>query len=158
MPDLPVYKACSGTLLNGNANRGFHYNGCIRFPPSCRFNRPLGEYVKKNASCFRRYGISRIDVEAANRTLSHLADYATKTVKRSLVSIDEIYVLPLSGSEMRRNTRPITPYEKAIKDLEASANYSRELAEAIYTWGKCNTERNGPSVSSPTKLSPGTTR
>jgi hypothetical protein len=132
IPDLPVYKTSGGTLLYGNANRGLHYNGPILIPPSCRFKRPLKEYVDENALHFRRHGIARVDVQMADHTLEHLADYATKTVKRGLVSLDDIYVLPLSGSEMRGDSRLLTPDEKAIKDIESSTNCSPELAEDIF--------------------------
>jgi hypothetical protein len=142
MPDLPVHKASGGALLYGNANGGYHYNGPFLISPSSRFKRPLDEYARENSSCFRRRGIARIDVRPANRTLEHLADYATKTVKRGLVSLDDIYVLPLSGSEMRRDAKPLTPHEKAIKDIEASANFSPEFAEAIY-----RSSRQSPSLS-----------
>jgi hypothetical protein len=138
IPDLPTYKATGGALLYGNANGGCHYNGFIRIPASCRFKRPLEEYVIENVFRFRRQGIARINVQPANRTLEHLADYATKTVKRGLASLDDIYALPLSASEMRRDISLLTPHEKTIKDIESSTNCSRESAEELYRFPKSN--------------------
>jgi hypothetical protein len=131
-PDLPVYKATGGALLHGNANGGFHYNGLIRIPASCRLKQPLNEYVEANTLNFRRRRIAKVHVVPATSTLEHLADYAAKTVKRSLASLDDIYVLPLSAAEMRREGEQLTPYERAIRDIQSTTNASPQLAEELY--------------------------
>ena len=134
-PDLPTHKQTGGSLLYGNANGGFHYNGAMRIPPSVRLRGSFQGFVEENALNYRRQGF-RVDVQAVDRSPERLADYATKTVKRGLASLDDIYVLPLSGSEMRRERLKLTPYEKAIKDIQSSGNCSREFAEAIYRSSK----------------------
>jgi hypothetical protein len=135
-PDLPTYKSTGGALLYGNANGGCHYNGAIRIPLSSRLEDSLADHVEKNRAHHRRHRIAKIDVREIDHARDRLADYATKTVKRGLASLDDIYVLPLSGSEMRRERVKLTPYEKALKDIESSANCSREVAEEIYRSSK----------------------
>jgi hypothetical protein len=130
-PDLPTYKQTGGSLLYGNANGGFHYNGAITIPPSSRLRGGFQGFVEGHALNYRRHGF-RVDVRAVDRSPQRLADYATKTVKRGLVSQDDIYLLPISGAEMRRERLKLTPYEKAIKDIQSSTNCSRESAEELY--------------------------
>jgi hypothetical protein len=130
-PDLPTYKQTGGSLLYGNANGGVHYNGAIRIPLSSRLRGSLQDYVEKNALDWRREGF-RVNVQTVSRSPERLADYATKTVKRGLASPDDIFLLPLSGAEIRRERLKLTPYEKAIKDIESSTNCSRESAEETY--------------------------
>jgi hypothetical protein len=134
-PDLPTYKATGGSLLYGNANGGFHYNGAIRIPSLSRLRGSFQGFVEENALDYRRQGF-RVHVQTVSRSPERLADYATKTVKRGLASQDDIYVLPLSGAEMRRERLKLTPYEKAIKDIQSSTNCSRESAEEIYRSSK----------------------
>jgi hypothetical protein len=134
-PDLPTCKTTGGSLLYGNANGGFHYNGAIRIPPSSRLQGSFQGFVEENVPNYRRQGFG-VDFRAVDRSPERLADYATKTVKRGLASLDDIYVLPLSGSEMRRERMKLTPYEKAIKDIQSSRNCSREFAEEIHRSSK----------------------
>ena len=132
---VTTYKQTGGGLLYGNANGGFHYNGVIRIPLSSRLRGSFQGFVEENALDYRRQGF-RVDFRVVDRSPERLADYATKTVKRGLASLDDIYVLPLSGAEMRRERLKLTPYERAIKDIQSSANCSREFAEEIYRSSK----------------------
>jgi hypothetical protein len=135
-PDLPAYKRTGGALLSGNANDGFHYNGAIRIPQTSRVRGGFPAHVEEKALNYRRHGMIRVDVQPVDRSLERLADYATKTVKRGLADLDDIFVLPLSGAEMRRDGLKPTPYEKAIRDIQSSTNSSRESAQEIYRSAK----------------------
>jgi hypothetical protein len=147
-PDLPACKRVieGATKSHANANRGFHFNGPIRIPPTSRFKEDLAIYVENKEDHYARFGISKIDVRPIYGNLQFLADYTTKTLKRGRASLDEVFVLPFSASEMRRTEVALSPRERTIRDIQSSSNVSRELAEEALAIGSPRDRSNRPNT------------
>ena len=133
-PDLPVFKGSTKGHVprGGNVNGRYHYNGPMRIPPTSLFKENLIEHVEANKARYLRHGLSKIYVTVAKRSLDQLADYATKTVKRGWVDLEDILALPRSVSESRSRDMVLSARDRAIRDIQSSTNVSAELAEEIY--------------------------
>ena len=104
----------------------------MRIPPTSLFKENLIEHVEANKARYLRHGLSKNYVTVAKRSLDQLADYATKTVKRGWVDLEDILALPRSVSESRSRDMVLSARDRAIRDIQSSTNVSAELAEEIY--------------------------
>lgn len=117
-------------------DNGTHFNGPMLIP---RISRLKGEcpirHIEENQKMYACRGIERIHVKKAH-DLDGLADYAAKTVKWGRIDPGGILVLPQALGEVKRSASPPQdPQERAIKDIQAAFNVSRDLALRMLSRG-----------------------
>jgi hypothetical protein len=132
-PDKPVFKGKKTSLREITINAGgLHLNGPMLIPPISRFREdPIAHIMQGQRYAGRR--IRRIHVEHIKSHFERVSDYAVKTMKWGRADPDDILILPRTPDEMTRRSRPSSPGEKAIKDIQSAFNVSDEVAGQIYT-------------------------
>ena len=128
--DLPVFKhrkVSSRRVVNDGA----HLNGFLSV--SSR-HEPFEEEDPDAVTLLRRYPrlfpsshIYNIHVEPLQHDSRHVVDYARKTINAGRLNGDATLVLPRPWRPKRKDV-PEDPEERAVKDIQAQLNLSREAA------------------------------
>jgi hypothetical protein len=103
LPDRPVGKRKSTYRLNDvRPNDGLHFHAFIRLPIQSRLRCGLDTHVREHEGRYigSQRKISKIDIRPITDLRGSLVDYTFKNIKRRTVSLDEVLILPKSGSEM----------------------------------------------------------
>lgn len=106
IPDLPVPKALKVSAHVSPPNEGAHINGIVAVPPKDGCRKPglgLKNLVKKlgKAKFTAQTNIEELHVKKITETVPTAVRYVFKQLVRQQVGEEEIWIFPLSESELK---------------------------------------------------------
>lgn len=110
IPDLPVPKTLKVSAHVSRPNEGLHINGIVAVPPKDMCRKPglgLKNLVKKlgKAKFITQTNIEELNVKKITETVPKAVGYVFKQLVRKKVGEEEIWIFPLSESELKAKER-----------------------------------------------------
>jgi hypothetical protein len=143
--DLPTWKRDKNTSSPHaiHINGGLHLNGFIWVHPKSRLKEDFVTHITRmqhlyvdhlinGQSTFNRGGIERVYAKPVDGRHNIITDYAMKTIKAGNIDYDTTIILPRPARELQSSAPVLDPRSRAIKDIQASTNWSEELATSLY--------------------------
>jgi len=110
IPDFPVPKNVKVNAHVAPPNEGLHVNGVVAIPPKGVCRKPglgLKNLVKKlgQAKFIAQTNVEEVDVKRITKTVEKAVGYVFKQLVRKKVGEEEIWIFPLSESELKDKER-----------------------------------------------------
>lgn len=99
-PDSGYYSHSRRGSRDVWVNDGLHMHGYMAAMPTARCPETLDIHFEERRDLYRVGRIRQIDVRHVEYDEDYVADYALKALKRGRHSIDDVLILPRSGTEL----------------------------------------------------------